>query len=873
MKIIDSIKKLFGGMGTSGFFSGFAGASSWGRRDFLRQYKGYVYPCVSAIAEEVARVNFYAKQLNANGESIRLPRHQIIDLLEKPNPGQSGFDFLEMHQTLIELCGEAFWYLPYGEISKKPKEIWHLRPDLMEVAVDKETDDVIGYVLYKGNGTKVPFTTDEIIHFKMPNPINPFRGMGTIEAGMVYIQTEQATSNWTNNFIRNNARPAGIVSFNGKISKEDFEEVQRKWQSKYGDVKNAGKTAFVRNAEINFTQIGAGLSDIALKELKSMSKEDIMTMFRVSKPILGIVDDVNLANGKNAKRIFLENVVEPKMKRLIGNINFKLSERFGDNIKVAFDSPVPEDPAEKASYYTQAYGKWMGVNDIRRKENLTELAGEEAQGILVPMNLYPIGVEELKQPTAKSVDNGKMVVTVKTIELKKKINEHICKSHFDIKGEAKEVFRDELFKRQHQWEKIFVRSWGKELDRQNKEVIANLNKTKGMGRVKTAGDLLPNEQEATDGLSKAVTPNILELMQEQGQSALDLTGAGGTFAISDEVKNYVNDRVDKFVPEAVSKINEKLTDTLTEGFSNGESLQQLVNRVNGVYTEAKGTSSIRIARTETSFASNRSAREAYRQSGYITHKEWFANPDACEFCQEINGSVVGLNDDYFGMGDSFTGKDGGVFNFDFANVGEPPLHPNCECTIIPVIKEVSEYTQITDDDVNSFIDKQKPKVSDAEKSAVSEYQSSAYAPINSYLRTGNAGTMESDKVLEYVNAIDNAITNNTAKKNLLLYRGFVSDNDFTPGGEFVDNAFVSTSLLENNAVGFTATLDSAQKSYLAEIRYPKGKGYLVPSAISGEMQDEAEVILKRGMKYKVVSVLPNQAKGKFKYTKLVLEVE
>ena len=696
MKIFDTIKKAFGGMGTSSFFSGFAGVASWSRRDFLKQYKGYVYPCVSAIAEDVARVSWYVKQLNANGESMRLPRHQLIDLLKKPNPGQSGFDFLEMHQTLLELCGEAFWYLPYGEVTKKPKEIWHLRPDLMEVAVDKETDDVIGYVLYKTDGTKVPFDPMEIIHHKMPNPINPHRGMGTIEAGMVYIQTEQGTSNWTNNFIHNNARPAGIVSFNGKISKEDFDEVQRKWQEKYGSVKNAGKTAFVRNAEINFTQIGAGLSDIALKELKSMSKEDIMTMFRVSKPILGIVDDVNLANGKNAKRIFLENVIEPKMKRLAGGINFKLSERFGDNIELVFDSPVPEDPIEKANYYSQAYGKWMGVNDIRRKENLTELAGDEAQGILVPMNLYPIGVEEIKEPTAtKSVDNGKMIVTVRTLQLKKKINDHIhnhiCKSHFNIKGEAKEVFRTELFQRQKQWEKIFVKAWGKELDRQNKEVVTNLNNViKEFGRTKSVGDILPDENSAKDGFGKAVTPNILELMQEQGQASLDLTGAGGTFVISDQVKDYVNTRVDKFVPDAVSKINDKLTESLTQGFTNGESLQQLVNRVNGIYEDAKGYPATRIARTETSFASNRSAREAYRQSGYVTHKEWFANPDACEFCQEINGKTVGLDDDYFALGDSFVGKDGGVFNFDFEEVGEPPLHPNCECTIIPVIKEVSE---------------------------------------------------------------------------------------------------------------------------------------------------------------------------------------
>jgi len=47
-----------------------------------------------------------------------------------------------------------------------------------------------------------------------------------------------------------------------------------------------------------------------------------------------------------------------------------------------------------------------------------------------------------------------------------------------------------------------------------------------------------------------------------------------------------------------------------------------------------------------------------------------------------------VEDNYFNQGDSFkpTGAERPL-NIDYSNVGEPPLHTNCRCTTIPVLKE------------------------------------------------------------------------------------------------------------------------------------------------------------------------------------------
>ena len=57
----------------------------------------------------------------------------------------------------------------------------------------------------------------------------------------------------------------------------------------------------------------------------------------------------------------------------------------------------------------------------------------------------------------------------------------------------------------------------------------------------------------------------------------------------------------------------------------------------------------------------------------------------CEFCSGMDGKIVELDDDYFDKGDEYKVGDNSL-NLDYDDVGEPPLHSNCRCTIIPIIK-------------------------------------------------------------------------------------------------------------------------------------------------------------------------------------------
>ena len=69
--------------------------------------------------------------------------------------------------------------------------------------------------------------------------------------------------------------------------------------------------------------------------------------------------------------------------------------------------------------------------------------------------------------------------------------------------------------------------------------------------------------------------------------------------------------------------------------------------------------------------------------------KWYTAPgsDVCDYCQEMDGKVVGIDDNFYDEGDMITARcpDSGVpdVGADYGDVGAPRFHPNCGCYVRP----------------------------------------------------------------------------------------------------------------------------------------------------------------------------------------------
>jgi len=93
-----------------------------------------------------------------------------------------------------------------------------------------------------------------------------------------------------------------------------------------------------------------------------------------------------------------------------------------------------------------------------------------------------------------------------------------------------------------------------------------------------------------------------------------------------------------------------------------------------------------MARTLTNWSYNEGAISLYESEG-IGGSEWVATIDDVtgEWDAELNGKIIGLRQPFVQSGDVFVGSGGNIVEAAF-DVPHPPLHPNCRCTLVPVVQ-------------------------------------------------------------------------------------------------------------------------------------------------------------------------------------------
>lgn len=666
----------------------------------LDYYKGIVYACISAIAEEVA--NYDPKLKRLRGDQYEdVNSHPFLDLLNNPQPdepdGISRYDLFEATQSFIELTGEAFWYIPYGEFTRRPKAIHILRPDRMGVDIDDE-GNVKGYFLRRMTGDPIPFEVEEIIHFKMFNPKNPYRGLGTIQAGIDYVETDEFSTKFTRNFFRNNAGVTGVLNIKGEVSKNAFQKFVRAWRDKYEGVDSAGKTAIVRESEAEFTKIGLGLDELDMKALKDMTVDQVLMMFRVPRPMVGLTTGEGLGRGnvETFEYIFTKRTVEPKMRRIDSMLQ-KAFERYfpGDaGFIISHENIIPSDKTFELEERVAAVDMWKTRDEIRDEEGLDPVPG--GSELRAPMASLPLSIDITDTEATEAKSTGL------TMRIKRKAQaapEPPAVQKDDLPVDNKEAFRLRLMRNQIIYERRYLKKIKPVLNEQLEEALYNLE-AKASSLTKDHQEQIFDEAKAEDEFAKALLPVLFVLLKQQGDIALVFAGDDESeFKITPAMEKYVSNSTQKMARNFNIETIKSLNQTLSEGVLAGESLGKLKKRVEDVYSKAKGFRAERIARTETLKASNKATVFAYKQTGYVTAKKWYANPGHCEMCAEMDGKIVGLDEEYLPIGSSLEYEDANgeaqTYQIDYDDVAEPPLHPNCACAILPVreAKALSKTTE------------------------------------------------------------------------------------------------------------------------------------------------------------------------------------
>lgn len=671
--IRQGIQRAFASAGES-FSTWMTTASRYrAKRQFLRLYRGIVWACINAIGDDVAKYQpIFNRKDNRNGKLTQV-QHEFMQVLERPNSRMtSKFDLFFATQAFIELVGNAYWYLSVEEKSRKVREIYVMRPDRVKIATDKKTGDVIGYTFRDDSGTEIPLDADEVQHFKTFNPEDDYQGIGTVEAGIIYIETEEDSAIFQRNFIKNQASPSGILTINGKIEKEQFNKVKAQWKEKTEGLANVGKTLFIRGADASFTKIGLSLGDLDMEKLKTLTEDKIMKMFRVPKIILGETDQQGLGRGnaETADYVFASRTIEPKLLRIDDGIQNIIRRNFKDaSMVIEHVSQIPEDQDRRLNEEDKLVNRVMTVNEVRKLRGLPEVKGGDK--LYIGFNQVPIDSTGSDNSASASVGK-KIVLTV----AKKDATDQSFFRQLD-KIDAKVV-------------KKYKSDFKKDLRAQRDEVISKLAayaaSVKDMGAdmvAKAYEEIMPNEQEEAEKSLEWLIPLMLLAISEGADTALALMNVEDDFIFSTAAQNAAKDAARRVMQDFTSQTVEKLKEEIAAGVNAGENLEQLTKRVQKLYDDAIGWRTDRLADSESHKNINKGVQLGFQQAG-VKKKVWRAlGSNPCQYCRAMDGTIINVESSYVPKGGTMVGEDGGEVVQDYDAIENAHAHANCHCWLFP----------------------------------------------------------------------------------------------------------------------------------------------------------------------------------------------
>lgn len=275
-----------------------------------------------------------------NGDRVEVTKHAALDLLNNPNPFYTRQKLFESAQQHVDLVGEGYIVVYRDPRSPLPLELWPVRPDRMTPIPGG--DFLSGYIYTAMTGEQVPLGLDEVIPLMMPNPLDPYRGLGPVQAAMIDLDSARYSAEWNRNFFVNSAEPGGIIEVPDRLDDEAFDELTSRWREQHQGVAQAHRVAVLEQG--TWKDRSMSQKDMQFVELRNLSREVLREAFGIHGHMLGNSQDVNKANAEAGEISFARWIVVPRVERFKQALNHRLLPMFGaDDLEFDYDKVVPED--------------------------------------------------------------------------------------------------------------------------------------------------------------------------------------------------------------------------------------------------------------------------------------------------------------------------------------------------------------------------------------------------------------------------------------------------------------------------------------------------------------------------------------------------
>ena len=494
------------------------------------------------------------------GELEEITEHPMANLFDRANPVMSGFAARRLCQIHLDVVGETTSILTRNAL-RVPEAYWPIPPSWV-IPPERYGDSFEIRI----RGKSIRIDPEDMLWIRDLNPAEPYgRGSGVGESLGDELDISEYSAGYVKSFFYNSGKPELLIGIEGadetvlREAKQRYEEEHRGWR-------RAHRPFFIDGAHINVKELTSKFDDMQVVELKGAVRDTFVNTVGIPPEVLGILTNSNRATIREALRMFVTEVVVPRLERHRDEFQHSLAPIYDNRLIVDYDNPIPVDQEDQQAAMKSA--SWAATRGEWRESMGLEHRGEIDEVHAVPVNIL------FQRPSDVAASSGDVIPAV---DERSRVAPALTKAgESDVENVLTGLRPDRLT---YELDPI----WRTQIDAWGATVLAEL----GVGM-------------SFDMLNPLVVSHLEEF-----------------------ATNRIEDLVDQTTRNA-------LRTQLVEGVRAGEGVRELSARVRSVFDAADKYRARTIARTEVNSSANFASWSAYKQSGVVEKRGWLTTRDGAE---------------------------------------------------------------------------------------------------------------------------------------------------------------------------------------------------------------------------------------------------
>lgn len=352
---------------------------------------GTVYACIRMISDSISMTPLKVYKKTDKGR-VELDQSDFTSLLQNPYLNMTYYQWLNAMCTQLIGWGNAYSYIIFDGII--PKELIFIPTNNVSVFETSNKNEPYYYRVTLSSGEQITIYPDDMIHFRNTT-LDGFNGLSPINLHAMTFDRGYYEGDFATNYMQNAGSMSGIISTDKRLKEDQVIQLKKDFGSTYGGSKNAGKTPVLADG-LKYTQLKPiSPADADYVSSKELTKAEIMEIFKVPPPLLGVID-ATYNNTEQLALIYQRYTLSPIYTMIEQEMSLKLiSSSIRSKVYMEFmsDALLNATAKDKADVITKLTEKGVfTLNEARRKYNLKDIDGLDK--VVLPLSSAPMDLHE-----------------------------------------------------------------------------------------------------------------------------------------------------------------------------------------------------------------------------------------------------------------------------------------------------------------------------------------------------------------------------------------------------------------------------------------------------------------------------------------------